>query len=445
MQQSMNGSVELASKPVPLTGGGQMLREAREVRGLDIEQVASDLRLTSRQVQALEAEDFSALPEPTYVCGYVRNYARYLNLASDEIIARYPNLETLRPDRQPAVETRITRSDLKKQSMDIPIPLLVSVALLVIIATWYLSGDDEVVVPETATVDTREAAPASPGQELAATGRSGTPAPGDATPAADLSELPRDGSMSKTTITNAAEAARSGDSAQMRAVEQAALTTLKKIEQVEEEVGDFSESEEAEEKARAQSESPQRVAQAGHAQQAAAKLIPASKLTIRYSLDSWTDVVDARGRKLIYKLGKAGSSATVVGVAPFKAFFGFAPGVEMSVNGKAVDMTPYQLLETANIRVGNAAGNTLAYGIRPGGSLPGRVENGTPVAASNDRNRARQEIRKSLSKEDSTRISAVDGEPKNAKPAKPAAGSSESTSRGRDKSAPAPIFDLFDQ
>lgn len=446
MQQPMNESIEVVPEPEPVTGGGRLLREGRESRGLSVEQVAFDMRLTPERVRALEEEDFTVLPEPTYVCGYVRNYARYLNLSSDEIIACYPNLETLRPGYRPPVDTVVTRADLRKPSLDIPLPLVASVALLAIIVIWYVSGDDEAEVAQLAGAEQANQAASAEEQTNTAGNAELSRAPAgfapvvselaDEEPQVDGSDIPRDGSMSKTTITNAAEVARSGDSVQMRVVEQAALRTLEKIEKVEQDVGTFAESDEAAEKANA--ETGGLPAQA-RVRPATSNLIPASKLTIRYTLDSWTDIVDAKGRKLIYKLGKAGTSTTVVGVAPFKAFFGYVPGVEMSVNDKPVDMTPYQLLETANIRVGTSSGNSVAYGIRPESAPDGS----NAITVGSDRNRVRQELRQSLNAEDnSTQLSIIESEPKNAKPpeSKP-----EPVPKAREKANPAPIFDLFSQ
>ncbi|PFG73981.1 helix-turn-helix domain-containing protein [Tepidiforma thermophila] len=59
---------------------GHTLREARERRGLTIEQVAQETRISPRFLEALEAEEFDALPAPVYVRGFLRSYANFLRI-----------------------------------------------------------------------------------------------------------------------------------------------------------------------------------------------------------------------------------------------------------------------------------------------------------------------------------------------------------------------------
>ena len=65
---------------------GQRLRAARESRNLSVADAAQSLKLAPRQVEALETEDWSSLPGNTMIRGFVRNYARLLNLDSDELM-----------------------------------------------------------------------------------------------------------------------------------------------------------------------------------------------------------------------------------------------------------------------------------------------------------------------------------------------------------------------
>jgi cytoskeleton protein RodZ len=70
---------------------GARLRAAREAAGLSLDQVAQQLKLAPRQVKALEDEDFGKLPGRTFARGFVRNYARLLNLDGDDLLALMPD------------------------------------------------------------------------------------------------------------------------------------------------------------------------------------------------------------------------------------------------------------------------------------------------------------------------------------------------------------------
>lgn len=70
-------------------GLGIWLRRARETRQQTLEDVEKALRIRKRYLQALEMSDYTALPGEIQARGFLRNYARYLNLPVDEALARY--------------------------------------------------------------------------------------------------------------------------------------------------------------------------------------------------------------------------------------------------------------------------------------------------------------------------------------------------------------------
>ena len=59
---------------------GQLLRAARLVRGMSVEDVARQLRLSVRQITALEEDDYSKLSGGTFLRGFVRNYAKLVQV-----------------------------------------------------------------------------------------------------------------------------------------------------------------------------------------------------------------------------------------------------------------------------------------------------------------------------------------------------------------------------
>jgi len=68
---------------------GHILREARENKGLTLEDVQAKTRISVRYLAALEGGRYDALPTPVHVRGFLRNYARYLGLDPQPLLDRY--------------------------------------------------------------------------------------------------------------------------------------------------------------------------------------------------------------------------------------------------------------------------------------------------------------------------------------------------------------------
>ena len=70
---------------------GARLKAAREAAGMSLDQVAQQLKLSQRQVKALEDENFAELPGRTFSRGFFRNYARLVNLDADDLLQHLPD------------------------------------------------------------------------------------------------------------------------------------------------------------------------------------------------------------------------------------------------------------------------------------------------------------------------------------------------------------------
>ncbi len=68
---------------------GQILRQARENKGLTLKEVQDQIRINPAYLQALEESDYSALPSAVHARGFLRNYARFLNLDPAPLLERY--------------------------------------------------------------------------------------------------------------------------------------------------------------------------------------------------------------------------------------------------------------------------------------------------------------------------------------------------------------------
>lgn len=66
---------------------GEKLRQTREEQGLSLADVEERTRIRRDLLEALENEDYSRLPEPVYVRGFVRGYAAALGLDPAPLLA----------------------------------------------------------------------------------------------------------------------------------------------------------------------------------------------------------------------------------------------------------------------------------------------------------------------------------------------------------------------
>jgi cytoskeleton protein RodZ len=84
---------------------GRRLREARTQQKLTLERVAKELHLDVSVISAIEDDNREGMPAPIFVQGYIRSYARLLELPEDELVRQYvaqasepPPLSVIRVD-----------------------------------------------------------------------------------------------------------------------------------------------------------------------------------------------------------------------------------------------------------------------------------------------------------------------------------------------------------
>ena len=75
----------VAEAQLPLETVGSRLRRAREEAGLSVAALAADTRISQRQIEAIEAGNYAALPGRTYAVGFSRSLARAVGLDEAEI------------------------------------------------------------------------------------------------------------------------------------------------------------------------------------------------------------------------------------------------------------------------------------------------------------------------------------------------------------------------
>ncbi|WP_211824747.1 RodZ domain-containing protein [Kistimonas asteriae] len=94
MTNSDNNNREPSDSPVIETEDvreslGDLLRQSREGKGLDVREAAEALKISVDFVRALESGHYEVLPGETFIKGYLKGYARLLGLDEEDVLARF--------------------------------------------------------------------------------------------------------------------------------------------------------------------------------------------------------------------------------------------------------------------------------------------------------------------------------------------------------------------
>ena len=288
----------------PLQSAGVVLSNERIKRGISIQEVADQIKLSRKQIEAIEADAYDRLPGPTFARGFVRNYARFLgldpvpllawmdqNLPSTAVAAHPEPVAPVEP--QPEMPQRPVPGSSKRGSGR----LIGGLVLLAAIgaAGWALFGAiRQPSMPQAALVPseaTTEAEPAPPTEEAAdpqveaAVTEPAAPAPAE--PAAAPAE---------PAPAPAASTPASVDTARPTTTDSAA-----------------------------------------------------AGIRVQARQNAWVSITDANDDKLVYGEVTAGSERSVSGKPPYRIVIGNAQHAQLFFNGQPVDLASKTKGSTAKL------------------------------------------------------------------------------------------------
>jgi cytoskeletal protein RodZ len=84
---------------------GEVLRTAREAKGVDLPRVERDTKIRARYLTALETGDYAELPGSVYTKGFLRNYGAYLGLDTEYLVDLYRLESAVPTNERPTVPT----------------------------------------------------------------------------------------------------------------------------------------------------------------------------------------------------------------------------------------------------------------------------------------------------------------------------------------------------
>lgn len=135
---------------------GHLLRERRISMGLSIDDVVGKIKLAHRQVVALEENDFKALPEIAFLRGFVRSYARLLQMDEQALLAHLPEAQVTQVRTEPnQLETAFpTAKSARRQNVNLLLAALLVVLLIAVFSLWQAKMPHHAVVKTDATLTT---------------------------------------------------------------------------------------------------------------------------------------------------------------------------------------------------------------------------------------------------------------------------------------------------
>lgn len=338
-------TVAVAAQPSSAPTFGAVLATERERQGISIADMAGRLRLHPKQLVAMEAEDFTALPTAPFLRGFVRNYAKELRIDAAPLLAE---LSKRMAPKSPGPTDRGGGSSLRGPGGDrLPRALVITAAvgaLVVFGVIGVMSSRDASLAPEGKAAAGQAASAPAPGTgsaTSAAAPASDSSATTAAPPgAADVPATPAEpnasgvGGMPPSSMP---EPAKSGSTAETKSPATTAAPAT---------------STPAASAAAGASVPP--VAAASTAPGASAPPVAAAPpaavaskagavvRSVRLSFNdaAWVRIEDAEGKILLSQVNEAGTEQRVAGKSPLRLTIGNASSVTLDVAGREVDLKP---------------------------------------------------------------------------------------------------------
>jgi cytoskeleton protein RodZ len=270
-----------AFEPMP----GELLSAAREKKQWTTGRVAQELNLDEAVIEALEANRFSDLGAPVFARGHLRKYARLVDLEPTVVLEAYVGIEGIEKAPPVVAAGVLTTRDQSRGGDYGRLAIIVLVVVAAAVLVWRM----------LATLD----------QPPSSTGS------GQTALSVDEAGL---GTVDDPKATGRQQSVGTQDES---APEMVALPVPISNDQPE-----------------ALTESDQPVAQPAAVETGSADTT-GMRVEVNFVADSWIEVRDRDGGRLLYELGRQGRRRIATGQPPLRVFLGNADGAQISVDGEA--------------------------------------------------------------------------------------------------------------
>lgn len=322
-----------ASPSQTLTAGAA-LEAARLAKGMTQQDVSKSLRYSVKQIDALEKNAFDLLPDAMITRGFIRSYARLLEIDAELLLASYRQLTASESDKAISIQSSMRPVQLTKESLPWLKYILASILVLLFLLAWLFYVDympKPGNVEQTKLPEKVEQASSTDAAEVQALPEIALPAAQRL--AQEGVEIPGAQSATADAVVNAA--ASSGT-----AMAEAKPTDLK---QPDPKQGDVT--------MQPDSKTPAATPQAAASQPPASQPIvpsastalvkPADKtVMMTFTSKTWVSVTDKSGKVIFEKMAQGGAQESVTALPPLNIVIGNASGTKLNVNGQDVDLAP---------------------------------------------------------------------------------------------------------
>ncbi|KAF0280004.1 helix-turn-helix domain-containing protein [Spiribacter aquaticus] len=319
----------------PRSGPGRTLRDERLRQDKDTAMVADALHLNRRTIEALEADDLDRLPPLAYVRGYVRSYSQLLDLDPEPLIRQLAEAggtgepQTLNPHVGEETRKRRARPVAGRGTGFVGVALGLAVIIGALVAGgWWLSRS-ELSLPFLATL-TAEDEPAGETRVTDADESSVTPTEPEPDPEPAVEPEPEP--APEPTPEPAPEPGLE-PGAQPAEADAAPTPELDREAIADAVIGGADDGEET-----AAGDEPGDTGSA--------------PLVLRFSGESWMEVTDAGGERLLFGIAESGEER-LDGEAPYDIVVGDTSNVEIEYEGEPVNLADYARGSVARLTLGD--------------------------------------------------------------------------------------------
>lgn len=324
---------------------GQQLQTARQEKQLTVPYIAQQMCLKEHVIHALENDAKLDNVASTFVKGYVRAYAKLLELDGEALVAQYNEAHRSDPNNNATMisfSRKVARENVDSKWMLVTYGVI-SVIILMIIIWWYQQSQTSVIPVSQNTlqesvleeVEREPVEPVSQPEMLTETASQSGPEQSLPAPETIISDVE---SLTDEALTAAA-----------LVVEELSIEQIEPevSENTASEVSDIEQVINALENADPDSDQPilSEVIEIDNS-------FPENiELVFTFEKDCWIKITDATEDDIAYGVKKAGRVMPVSGKPPFKVVLGAPAGVNITYNGEAVDLSDFPTNRTARFNL----------------------------------------------------------------------------------------------